>query len=448
MDNDKKNTNLGDEILNIAQNAINSNDFTKLNSDIRKTVDAALKEVRELLKYKEPVVPQPKTAQQKQQEEKQSTGGNVHVSFMSSGTVQYKPPVKSNNAAGAQQAAKAVVSVKQPAAASYSDTTNVAQANKHKLVPVPHRPVGKVSGKLLSVAGPVLTGGSAGVFLLELLMSVTSAAETLPFGLLFFAALALPIGAFMWIRGKQLSKRALRLQAYVSVLKLKGFANIPDLARSLGVKERFIIRDLQKMMELGMFPEGRFDDNYTCFIANKKSYEQYRATQDNYYQKMQETGTIIDESKIKNDRVRAVIKEGNDYIAKIRHINDELPDEEISKKLDVLEMTITKIFFQVEQHPEQLSELDKFLKYYMPTTMKLLNVYCDFDKQPIQGENITTAKREILGSLDTINQAFIKLFDSLFQATAWDVSTDITVLQTMLANEGLTDTMNMVKGDV
>ncbi len=447
MDNDKKSTNLGDEILNIAQNAINSNDFTKLNSDIRKTVDAALREVRELLKYKEPVVPKQNTAQQKQQEKKQSTGSNVHVSFMSSGTVQYKPPVKSDNAAGMQQAAKAVVSVKQPAKALSSGTTNVAQAN-NKLVPVPHRPVGKVSGRLLSVAGPVLTGGSAGVFLLELLMSVTSAAETLPFGLLFFAALAFPIGAFMWIRGKQLSKRTLRLQAYVSVLKLKGFANIPDLARSLGVKERFIIRDLQKMMELGMFPEGHFDDNYTCFIANKKSYEQYRATQDNYYQKMQENGTIIDESKIKNDRVRAVIKEGNDYIAKIRHINDELPDEEISKKLDILEMTITKIFFQVEQHPEQLSELDKFLKYYMPTTMKLLDVYHDFDKQPIQGENIMTAKREILESLDTINQAFIKLFDSLFQATAWDVSTDITVLQTMLANEGLTDTMNMGKGDV
>ena len=70
-----------------------------------------------------------------------------------------------------------------------------------------------------------------------------------------------------------------------------------------------------------------------------------------------------------------------------------------------------------------------------------------FDKQSIQGENITNAKKEILGSLDTINQAFIKLYDSLFQATAWDVSTDITVLQTLLANEGLTDTMNIKKGE-
>lgn len=440
MDNDKKNSNLGDEILSIAQNAINNNDFTKLNSDIRETVDAALKEVRELLKYKEPVVPQTKSTGEKQQEKKQSTGSNVHVSFMSSGTVQYRPPVKSNNATGArQQVSKAYVPVKQ------AETT--LADNKHKLVPVPHHPVGKVSGRLLSVTGPVLTGGSAGIFLLELLSNVTYA-KTLPFGLLFVAALALPLGIFMWIRGKQLSKRALRLGTYVSVLKLKGFASISDLARGLGVKERFVIKDLQKMMGLGAFPEGRFDDNYTCFIANKNSYEQYRATQDNYYQKLQKPDTIIDESKIKNDRVREVIREGNDYIEKIRRINDELPDEEISKKLDVLEMTITKIFFQVEQHPEQLSELDKFLKYYMPTTMKLLNVYCDFDKQPIQGENITTAKREILGSLDTINQAFIKLFDSLFQATAWDVSTDITVLQTMLANEGLTDTMNMEKGEM
>lgn len=35
--------------------------------------------------------------------------------------------------------------------------------------------------------------------------------------------------------------------------------------------------------------------------------------------------------------------------------------------------------------------------------------------------------------------AFEKLLDDLFQETAWDVSTDISVLHTMLAQEGLTE---------
>ena len=53
--------------------------------------------------------------------------------------------------------------------------------------------------------------------------------------------------------------------------------------------------------------------------------------------------------------------------------------------------------------------------------MKLLNVYEDMEKQPIQGENIQKSKREIEESLDTINQALEKLFDEMFQNVAMDI---------------------------
>ena len=59
------------------------------------------------------------------------------------------------------------------------------------------------------------------------------------------------------------------------------------------------------------------------------------------------------------------------------------------------------------------------------------------DKQPVKGENNESSKREIEATLDTLNTAFEKLLDSLFQAAAWDVSSDISVLNTMLAKEGL-----------
>ena len=93
----------------------------------------------------------------------------------------------------------------------------------------------------------------------------------------------------------------------------------------------------------------------------------------------------------------------------------------------------------MEQHPELIDDLHKFLHYYLPTTMKLLKAYEELDKQEVQGENITTAKQEIENTLDTINTAFENLLDSLFEDTAWDVATDISVLQTMLAQEGLTE---------
>ena len=57
----------------------------------------------------------------------------------------------------------------------------------------------------------------------------------------------------------------------------------------------------------------------------------------------------------------------------------------------------------------------------------------------MQGENILSSKKEIEDTLDTLNMAFEKLLDDLFQDTAWDVSSDISVLKTMLAQEGLTE---------
>ena len=88
--------------------------------------------------------------------------------------------------------------------------------------------------------------------------------------------------------------------------------------------------------------------------------------------------------------------------------------------------------------PELISDLHKFMDYYLPTTVKLLKAYEELDKQPVEGENIKTAKQEIENTLDTINEAFENLLDSFFRNTAWDVSTDISVLKTMLAQEGLT----------
>ena len=69
--------------------------------------------------------------------------------------------------------------------------------------------------------------------------------------------------------------------------------------------------------------------------------------------------------------------------------------------------------------------------------MKLLNSYEEFDNQPIQGENIKTAKEQIEKTLDTINLAFENLLDQLFTDEVLDVSSDISVLETMLKQEGL-----------
>ena len=123
--------------------------------------------------------------------------------------------------------------------------------------------------------------------------------------------------------------------------------------------------------------------------------------------------------------VQNIVKAGDDYVRKIREANDVIPGEEISAKISRMEMLVDRIFDRVEQNPESVDDIRKLMEYYLPTTIKLLEAYEELDAQPVQGENIISSKREIEKTLDTLNTAFEKLLDDLFQDTAWDGSSDI-----------------------
>ena len=102
-----------------------------------------------------------------------------------------------------------------------------------------------------------------------------------------------------------------------------------------------------------------------------------------------------------------------------------------------MELLVQKIFERAKEHPEVIPDLKRLMNYYLPVTVKLLDAYEDMDRQPVQGENIRSSKKEIEDTLDTLNSAFEKLLDSVFKDVAWDVSSDISVLNTVLAQEGL-----------
>ena len=137
--------------------------------------------------------------------------------------------------------------------------------------------------------------------------------------------------------------------------------------------------------------------------------------------------------------LQSVIYQGKTSIAKIRQLNDEIPDEEMTDKISRLEAVSTKIFEQAKADPDKLPQMRKFMDYYLPTSLKLLNTYAELDKQGIEGENISESKHRIEQTMDTLVKAFENQLDRLFASDALDVSTDIDVMQNMLRADGLTD---------
>lgn len=300
-------------------------------------------------------------------------------------------------------------------------------------------PKGSVSGVVYAGAGY----GVMGIFAIALLGSVSE--------LILYSASVVPVvisgiftaaGLCLGTHGARLLGRASRYKRYVGMVKDKLYCSIQEMAKRTGRSERFIVKDLKKMIQLDMFKQAHLDQKETCLIASNEMYDQYMLTQKDYeeQQKNRETEKLADERKQQEKerlgKAAEVIEEGKSYVRLIRQCNDEIPGEEMSDKLDRLETLVTRIFDRVEEEPELASELRKMLSFYLPTTKKLLEAYRDLDGQP-DLSNVAQTKREIETAVDNINGAFEKFLDELFREKAWDIQSDISVLHTMMKQDGL-----------
>lgn len=138
-----------------------------------------------------------------------------------------------------------------------------------------------------------------------------------------------------------------------------------------------------------------------------------------------------------NPEIDALLKERERAVSEMRRLNDSIQDETISAQIDHLEEITGKIIDHVAAQPKKLPQIRRFLNYYLPTTLKILNAYDRMDAAGISGSNIDTTKQKVEAMLTTIVQAFDRQLDALFGEEALDISTDITVMENLLAQEGL-----------
>ena len=140
-----------------------------------------------------------------------------------------------------------------------------------------------------------------------------------------------------------------------------------------------------------------------------------------------------------NAALDKMLDDGQKAIAEMKRLDDSIADPAISAQIVRLQELSGKIFAQVAQHPEKLPQIRKFMSYYLPTTLKLLNAYDRMGQQGVAGENISSTMHRVEDMMATVVIAFEKQLDNLFSAEALDLSTDMVVLENMMAREGLSD---------
>ena len=134
-----------------------------------------------------------------------------------------------------------------------------------------------------------------------------------------------------------------------------------------------------------------------------------------------------------------LIRQRDLALSEMHRLNDSIEDPKISAQIDHMEAVTAKIIAHVVEHPRKLPQIRKFLNYYLPTTLKLLNAYDRMSSQGVEGQNISGTMERVESMMSTIVTAFERQLDSLFGDQALDISTDITVLENMMAREGLSD---------
>ena len=203
---------------------------------------------------------------------------------------------------------------------------------------------------------------------------------------------------------------------------------IQDIADALPCSYDKCCKHLESCIDEGLFgPDAYLDMRCKCLVVSQRPPEPTPAPAPKP-EKQPEKQTDMPE----RDQYQKILDE-------LRRVNDAIPDEEMSDKISRLEAVSAKIFEQAKSDPDKLPQMRKFMDYYLPTSLKLLNTYAELDNQGVEGENISESKRRIEQTMDTLVKAFENQLDRLFASDALDVSTDIDVMQNMLRADGLTD---------
>ena len=408
--------NTGSDILDAVNDAVSRNDFSELNATIKKTVQEVSQTIqRDVREYS-----RTDAREDIRRRTYRSTYGQGGTAYQGNPYNRYKT---SASAGYGQRMTR-----EQP-------LTGMRFTSKK--TPFLQKIVSRQSGlgKILAGAFGVFIGAN---FLFGNLIALAAGATGgAVFGLLAIA-LILGASAYAIVSGRKEKELVSRYYDYAKIIGDAEYIEIEKLARKSGRTKSDVLADIKALKEKGVLTEAWLDEQETTLILTEEVYNQYQQikAQSEILRQQAEEENAADAELPEN--ARAIIREGKEYIRTIHEYNDEIPGVEMSEKLYRLESTMDRIVEQVRQNPSSAPELRKLMSYYLPTTVKLLKAYKELDKQTVNGENITNTKQEIEDALDTINDAFENLLDSLFQNMAWDVSSDISVMETMFAQDGLT----------
>lgn len=141
----------------------------------------------------------------------------------------------------------------------------------------------------------------------------------------------------------------------------------------------------------------------------------------------------------------SLVEKGQEMMAQIREENEKIPDAELTEQMDRLDDVANRIFHTVAEQPGKAPQIRRFMDYYLPTTLKMLQGYRKMEERQVSGQEAQATRAQIRRAMDVVLKAFDKQLNALYHDDMLDLSTDIDVMETMLRQDGLVE--SGIKGE-
>ena len=189
------------------------------------------------------------------------------------------------------------------------------------------------------------------------------------------------IGAFLAFPAISDLSLVEKADKYYRIMNGRTYMNIEDIAKFSNESPEVVANNLKKMIEKRIFTQGHLDKENKCFMLSHDVYKGYLALEEQRKSEQRKNDIIEKKVDIKDG---SLISEGREYIISIKELH----------------LGITK-------EPKETEKLYKLMKYYLPTTVKLIKTYSDFD-------NVLSPDSDIINTKNNANNFLLILSTSSF----------------------------------
>ena len=359
--------------------------------------------------------------------------GGLIRSFMSKdrGATATEVPNYSRSTSSRAAAGKTPDGYAQPSAGEQTKAQAAAKRKKNAAAPQEEQQDQSVQrpdagAKVKEIFGWIIVG----IGLLMTVSGVLGAASI--WEILTTIAVALGGGVLVF-SGRQGKKKEAAFRRCLTVSGDKGIVRLKPLAKTLGMTEEELDKQLTEMIDRGYYGDRAYIDHARSLlvIEPEQMRDVYRAEDEQKAKQAEEQAQSEEQAR------RAAQTEYERLVERIRQADIDIEDESMSQKIRQMQAITEAIFQEVEKHPQKKPQIERFMNYYLPTTLKLLESYARIEDQGVSGENTAKAKADIERIADTLVEGYRKQLDTLYRAEAVDIAGDVSVIESMMRRDGL-----------